>query len=150
MAADAMSNGARFAISGLLVAVMLAGCRRGKGPEFAPVQGIVRVNGIPERGLLVNFSPDPEKGTGIPAFATGKTDEQGHYTMKYDYRGKEGDGAPVGWQRATIMDSKVGFTPQGQEPKPSSIPYTYARFSTTPLQYEVKAGDNTIDIVVKK
>jgi hypothetical protein len=100
---------------------------------------------------LIRFAPDPEKGNGLPAFASGRTDEEGKYTLKYEYRGKEGIGAPVGWYRVTIIDSKVGATPQGQEPKPSSIPYTYSSVSSTPFVVEVKAGESqTIDLDVKK
>jgi hypothetical protein len=98
----------------------------------------------------VRFVPDPEKGSGLPAFAAGKTDEKGNYTAKYEYRGKEGAGAPVGWARVTVFDSKIGLTPQGQESKPSPIPFAYGSVSTTPLVVEVKSGDNAIDLDVKK
>ena len=129
----------------------LVSCHREQGPDFAPVEGVVRINGRPERGLWVRYSPDAEKGNGLPAFATGKTDEQGKYTLKYEYRGKEGAGAPVGWHRVSLIDSKVGLTPQGQAPKPSSVPYEYGSVSTTPLIIEVKAGElQTIDLDVKK
>jgi len=125
------------------------GCRE-KGPEFVPVRGVVRLNGAPERGLVVRFVPDPQKGSGLSAFATGKTDEQGNYTARYEFHGKEGAGAPVGWAKVTVFDSKLGLTPQGQESKPSPIPYAYSSVSTTPLSVEVKSGDNTIDLDVKK
>ena len=134
----------------VLFCVALASCRREKGPDFAPVQGVVRINGKPERGLLVRLSPDGEKGNGFAAFATGKTDAQGKYTLNYEFKGKEGIGAPVGWHRVTIVDSKIGFTPQGQEPKPSAVPYAYG-VATTPLLVEVKAGElQTIDLNIKQ
>jgi hypothetical protein len=139
-----------MAVCALFFATLMSGCRE-KGPGFAPVLGVVRINGQPERGLLVRLSPDAGRGNGLPAFATGKTDDQGKYALKYEYKGKEGIGAPVGWYRVTIIDSKIGFTPQGQEPKPSSIPYSYASASTTPLLIEVKPGElQTIDLDVKK
>src|SRR5262245_8340439 len=144
-----MSSTSRIGLVSVSLSVLVCGCRE-KGPEFAPVHGVVRLNGTPERGLLVRFAPDGQKGNGLPAFASGKTDDQGKYTMKYEYRGKEGDGGPVGWYRAAIYDSKVGFTPQGQEPKPSAVPLVYGNFSTTPLLIEVKPGDNSIDLDVKK
>src|SRR6476620_6903993 len=100
-----MSRRSQMAVCAFFI-VMLLSCRREKGPDFVPVEGVVRVNGKPDRGLLVRLSPDAEKGNGQPAFATGKTDEQGKYTLKYEYRGKEGIGAPVGWHRVTIVDSK--------------------------------------------
>ncbi len=143
----------RFARAAVLLVVLVpvAGCRE-KGPEFVPVQGVVRIDGKPERGLLVRFSPDAEKGNGLPAFASGRTDEQGKYTLTYEYKGQEGVGAPVGWHRATIIDSKVGLTLQGQAPKPSAVPYAYGSAAMTPLVVEVKAGSElqTIDLELKK
>jgi hypothetical protein len=129
----------------------LPSCHGEKGPDFAPVEGVVRINGQPERGLLVRYSPNAEKGNVWPTIATGKTDDQGKYTLMYEYRGKEGPGAAAGWHRVVVLDSKVGMAPQGQEPKPSAVPYAYGNFSTTPLVVEVKVGGpQTIDLEVKK
>jgi len=131
--------------------LVLSGCRKDPAPEFAPVEGVVRINGKPEVGVAVRFTPDPQKGNGFPAFATGTTDNQGKYTLKFEFRDKEGVGAPVGWHRATLIDTKVGYTPQGKPPKPSAVPYTYSNTSTSPLVVEVKAGDlQKIDLDVKK
>lgn len=142
-----------MAVCALFVAIVTSGCSE-PGPEFAPVRGVVKVNGKPDRGLLVRFSPDADKGNNIPATASGTTDEQGKYTLKYEYRGQEGDGAPVGWHRVTIIDTKVGFTPQGQRPKPSNVPYLYSNLATTPLVHEVKPApegqEQTIDLEVRK
>jgi hypothetical protein len=139
-----------MAVSALLFATLVSGCRE-PGPEFALVTGVVRINGKPDRGLLVRFSPDTDKGNVFPAFASGTTDEQGKYTLQYEYQGAEGEGAPVGWHRVTIIDTKVGYTPQGQTSKPSAVPYTYSNVSNTPLVVEVKAGEpQTIDLDVKK
>jgi hypothetical protein len=137
-------------LNGLCIAIGLAGCHSGPKVEFANVQGVVRVNGRPQRGAAVQFSPDREKGNGLPILANGTSDDQGKYTLKYGYQGKIGDGAPVGWQRVTVTDTTVGVTPQGQDPKPSAIPMAYGAPATTPLLVEVKAGDNTIDLDVKK
>src|SRR5205823_5811905 len=127
----------------------LAGCNRGPKVEIGDVHGIVRVNGHPQRGAAVQFSPDRAKGNGLPIIANGVSDDQGKYTLKYAFKDKVGDGAPVGWHRASVIDSTVGVTPQGQEPKPSAIPMTYGVPATTPLLVEVKAGDNTINLDVK-
>src|SRR5262245_49333742 len=132
---NSMSRRSQLAASAFFL-VTLVSCSGEKGPEFAPVQGVVRINGKPEPGLLVRLSPDGDKGNGLPAFASGKTDDQGKYTLNYEYKGKEGVGAPVGWHRVTLADSKVGFTPQGQMPKPSAVPYAYS-VATTPLIVEV-------------
>jgi hypothetical protein len=145
-----MSFRSSMTVCALCFVTLLSGCRE-QGPEFAPVEGVVRINGKPDRGLLVRFSPDPEKGNGLPAVASGTTDEQGKYTLQYEYQGKEGMGAPVGWHRVTIIDTKVGHTPQGQQSRPSSVPYAYSNVSTTPLVAEVKAGEpQPVDLEVTK
>ena len=139
----------------MVLTILVSGCGGEPRPEFALVEGVVRINGKPDRGVTVRFTPDPEKGNGLPAFATGTTDEQGKYLLKYEFRGEEGTGAPVGWHRASLVDTKVGYTPQGQMPKPSSVPYIYSNSSTTPLVVEVKVEVNPgepqkIDLDVKK
>jgi hypothetical protein len=137
-------------LNGIWIAMALAGCKGGPTVEFAHVQGVVKVNGRPQRGALVQFSPDRDKGNGVPVFANGTSDDQGKYTLKYSHQGKIGDGAPVGWHRVAVIDTTVGVTPQGQDPKPSAIPMAYGTPATTPLVVEVKAGDNTIDLEIKK
>src|SRR3954467_8737127 len=87
-----------------------AGCTTSApGVEFARVQGTVRINGRPQSKVQVIFSPDNEKGNHLPAFAGGETDEQGNYTLKYSYRNKTGEGAPIGWNRAALSDMSVGY-----------------------------------------
>jgi hypothetical protein len=145
-----MSQRRALIVNGFVIALGLTGCNREPQVEFGKVQGIVRVNGQPQRGALVQFSPDREKGNGVPIFANGTSDDQGRYTLKYGHEGKIAEGAPVGWHRATVLDTTVGATPQGQEPKPSAVPMAYGTPATTPLLVEVKPGDNTIDLDVKK
>jgi hypothetical protein len=145
-----ISHPSALIVNCICVAVVLAGCNRGPKVEFANVQGVVRVNGQPQGGAMVQFSPDREKGNGLPAFANGTSDEQGKYTLKYSYEEKIGDGAPVGWHRVTIIDTTVGVTPQGHEPRPSAIPMAYGTPATTPLLVEVKPGENSIDLEVDK
>jgi hypothetical protein len=129
---------------------MISGCGGEPSPDFAPVAGVVRINGKPQRALLLRFSPDPEKGSDLSAVATGTSDEQGKYTLRYEFRGEEGTGAPVGWHRVSVIDTSVGHTPQGQQPKPSAVPYQYSNPSTTPVIMEVKPGDQTIDIDIRR
>jgi hypothetical protein len=49
-----------------------------------------------------------------------------------------------------IEDNSRGPTPQGQTPPPPLIPLEYSSPTSTPLRVEVKAGENTIDLEVKK
>ena len=145
-----MSHRCVLALNGICIAISLAGCKSEPKIEVGKVQGVVRVNGHPQRGASLQFTPDREKGSGLPIFANGTSDDQGKYTLKFGYQGKITEGAPVGWYRVMALDTTVGFTPQGQDPKPSAIPMAYGSPTTTPLLVEVKAGDNTIDLDIKK
>src|SRR4029079_14980188 len=103
------------------VAIGVAGCSQ-SGPkvEFGKVQGAVLVKGRPQPNVQVLFSPDPEKGIGLPAFAGAVSDEKGNYSLKYSYLNKTGEGAPVGWNRASLLDMSAGPS------KTSAIPPIYA------------------------
>jgi hypothetical protein len=141
-----MSHRRALILNGLCLLIFLAGCKREPKLEFGDVQGTVRINGQPKAGLVLRFSPDREKGNGLPAFASGKSDEQGKYALHYEFQGHEGTGAPVGWHRITVFDSTIPIPPQGTEPKPSSVPQAYGNAATTPLLKEVKPGPQTIDL----
>lgn len=137
------------ALALIALSVLIPGCRK-KSPEFGQVTGVVKINGQPHGRLLVRFMPDPEKGNKWPINATGKSDEQGKYSLVYAYDGKEGAGAPVGWHRVLIEDPSLSRVPQGQAPPPQLIPPAYNGPATTPLLKEVKSGDQTIDLEVSK
>ena len=130
---------------GICVAIGVTGCGQ-SGPkiEFGKVQGAVLINGKPQRNVQVLFGPDPEKGNGLPALAGAVSDDQGNYTLKYSYLNKTGEGAPVGWNRVSLLDMSAG------NGKVSAIPPSYGATATSPLIVEVKAGDNTINLDVKK
>jgi hypothetical protein len=139
-----------MAVCASAIFVLVAGCSE-PGPEFAPVEGVVTVNGKPEKGLVVRFTPNAEMGNSFPSSASGMTDDQGKYTLTYECRGETGPGASVGWHRITVIDAKVGVTLQGQRPKQPSIPYLYGDISKSPLTAEVKPGEtNSIPLPLKK
>jgi hypothetical protein len=145
-----MSRRSPLSLCAVCLAALATGCGSEPSPEFAPVSGVVRISGKPQPKLLVRFSPDPEKGNGLPAVATGTSDAQGKYTLNYEFRGEEGAGAAVGWHRVSVIDTAVGHTPQGQMPKPSAVPQQYSNPSTTPLTKEVIPGEQTIDIDISR
>ncbi len=120
-----------------------AGCgASGPKVEFAKVRGAVLVNGRPQANVQVQFTPDPEKGNGVPAYAGAVSDDQGKYSLKYSYMNKTGEGAPVGWCRASLLDMSGA--------RPSAIPSAYGNAATSPLVFEVKNGENAIDLPVKR
>jgi hypothetical protein len=135
----------RRAIIYICVAIGTAGCGK-SGPkiEFGKVQGSVLVNGHPQPNVQVQFTPDPEKGNGLPAYAGAVSDDKGNYSLRYSYMNKTGDGAPVGWNRVSLIDMSA------KNAKASAIPANYGNAATSPLLFEVKAGENTINLTVKK
>lgn len=124
--------------------VLLIGCGE-PPPEFGEVEGVILVKGKPQRGLLVRFMPDPQRGNDLPINAAGETNAEGKYQLRYYYNGVEGMGAPVGWHRVLIEDTALSGVPQGGPLPPELIPRSYANPTTTPLQKEVKSGHQMID-----
>jgi len=133
-----------FDCCAFLLTLLLVGCGEPL-PEFGEVEGVVLVKGKPQRGLLVRFMPDPQRGNDLPINAAGETDAEGKYQLQYFYKDAEGMGAPVGWHRVLIEDTSLSRVPQGAARPPELIPRSYSNPTTTPLQKEVKPGEQTID-----
>ena len=101
-----------LAAGGLLAAVV--GCSGGGGPKFAPVSGVVTLDGQPYGKAVVTFQPigtaeNPNPGRGSSAY----TDENGRFVLKCD---NTIDGAVVAKHRVRIMtrgNDIVGAAPGG-------------------------------------
>jgi hypothetical protein len=125
-----------------MVSAAAAGCGAG-GPTFAEVEGVLRVKGKPLPNVVVEFLPDPEKGTSGPK-SQGFTDEKGRFTLRAD---TNQGGAVVGWHRVVLSDPNEERPPQGQAPKKASrIPAEFTRSNTTPFRREVTAGKNSFEL----
>lgn len=136
----------KIVATGLFSSLLLsAGCAEPL-PEFGQVEGVVTVKGKPQKGLIITFMPDPAAGNDWPFNASGKTDDQGKYILLYAHKGMEGPGAPTGWNRATIQDTRYASIPQGAPLPPRLFSTDYSGAATTPLKYEVKPGPQTINI----
>ncbi|HVL15492.1 MAG TPA: hypothetical protein VM529_23180 [Gemmata sp.] len=143
--------------AGLLLAA-LAGC---SGPaNFAPVSGVVTLDGKPYPNAVVSFQPlgtpdNPNPGRGSSAY----TDENGRFVLKGE---KDADGALIGKHRVRIMtrgndvvgqDSETGSsdeTPAGAR-KVDPIPPEWNALSQ--VEFDVpKGGTDKADfnIVAKK
>ena len=99
----------RLLLSAGLVTCLLLGCGSGeKPPELVPVTGTVWVNGEPAPDMLVTFQPvGGDRGN----LATGQTDAQGKYELKY--RGEE-TGAVPGKHRVTIQHANEAEVSEDQ------------------------------------
>jgi hypothetical protein len=94
---------ARFTAASMLAAGLLglAGCG-GSGPRFAPVSGIVTLDGKPYDNAVVVFQPIASKGNINPGMGSSAyTDANGRYVLKcMDNRNS---GAVVGLHLVQIM-----------------------------------------------
>ena len=101
-----------WALLSVLVLVLgTLGCSGGGEHGVAKAGGTVTMNGNPVPNLVVSFTPQAT-GSGNPGkSATGRTDEQGTFTLStYDM----GDGAIVGKHQVTVsLDGPVA-TPPGR------------------------------------
>jgi hypothetical protein len=130
------------------VFLLAAGCSEPM-PEFGIVRGVVTANGKPLPKVVITFMPDPTKGNNWPINASATTDEQGKYELRYGYKGQAGAGAPVGWHRVTALDTRFSSIPQGARLPPRWFSISYSSPSSTTLRYEVKPGEQTIDLDLK-
>lgn len=136
-----------FGALALTCLVAVAGCGE-KGPEYGQVSGTVKIKGQPKSGIAIRFLPDPDKGNNLPINGSATSDDSGTYVLRYSYKGTEGEGAPIGWHRIVLDDTRLASLPQGAPIPPRIIPPDYNSPASTPLAFEVKTGPNTFDISV--
>lgn len=133
------------------------GCGGGPGGPQGKVGGKVTYNGNPvAEGTAVSFIGESGSGSGA-----GTTAADGSYQL----RSTSGDKLPVGKYRVVIMPP-AGPTMSPEEAMKQSmanaqaqtasksdgeamIPDQYRTIAKTPLNFEVKAGDNVIDITLQ-
>ena len=117
-----------LAVAGLFAA--LAGCSG--GPDYAPVSGVVTLDGKPYGKAVVSFQPigtseNPNPGRGSSAY----TDENGRFVLKSD---ATRDGAVVGKHRVRIMTR--GNNVVGQDPVGGSSDETPVNNQVDPIPPE--------------
>lgn len=123
------------------VSLALVGCSR--GPELAPVQGLVTYNGQP-----LSFGSVMFQGPSGPP-ATGRIGEGGAFQL--EVRGL-GPGAMVGLNRVRIScyeTQSPDFQPSGEAEMSlgrSLIPLKYTNPRTSPLSVTVTPGDNQVSL----
>jgi hypothetical protein len=144
-----MISGFRLYGVALLCALLVGVSGCGAKQQFAPVSGVVKLDGAPVAGLVVEFLPDPDTGTHGPR-SSGTTDAEGRFHLVCD---NQQDGAVVGSHRVLIQDTRSFPPPRGREGKaaaipPSRVPERYRKATDTPLRQEVKAEPQTITLEV--
>lgn len=125
-----------------LALFVFAGCGGDSGPPIYPVTGALKIGGKDMSDIQVQFHP--ASGTG--QMCTGNA-KDGKYVL-YSDAGKPG--APVGKYIVKLNDIGGGtdYMTSGDGGPP---PETSARIpeSYKPIEVEVKAESNTIDIIVE-
>jgi hypothetical protein len=142
-------------LSACLLAAALAGC---SGSKYAPVSGVVKLDGKPYPRAVVSFQPigtpdNPAPGRGSSAY----TDEAGRYVLKCD---GTIDGALIGKHQVRIMtrgNDVIGQSADGGSPDETPknrtvdpIPPEWNALSTK--EFDVPPGGTTkadFDIATK-
>jgi hypothetical protein len=137
----------------LLVLVGLTAIGCGPKQQFAEVSGVVTLNGKPMPDALVEFLPDPEKGTQGP-MSMGTTNAEGRFRLVCSDSDRR-DGAVVGFHRVLIQDARSipkarsDFSKEKPpENVPSRVSYIYGKAASTPLRQEVRPGPQEVTLEV--
>lgn len=129
----------QFVFATMLAIGLLIGCGGPEGPELAPVQGVVTLDGAPFEYAQVMFNPSD--GQGRTALAT--TDAEGKYTLAYT---SKSDGALLGPHSVTI--SKIVYDPNDpDDPGTEVLQRKYQQPGT--LSADVTQSDYVFDFEVE-
>jgi hypothetical protein len=118
----------------------LVGC--GEPLEFGHVTGKVSLNGEPLDEVLVMFLPDTMAGN-LGAHSECISDDAGNYELIYSLD-PDTKGALVGYHRVIVED--IAAENARDKYRPIRIKAGYSNSAHTPLQVEVAAGDQTVNL----
>jgi hypothetical protein len=122
----------------MVMAASIAGC---SGSKSAPVHGKVTLkDGTPVKDTTLTFENSERH-----LKAWGVTGEDGTYTLTTE---TPGDGAPLGSFKISVHSPLPKDSAQPTMPGPFNPRYESP--GTSGLEYTVKPGDNTYDIVLDK
>ncbi|MEM1228090.1 MAG: hypothetical protein AAGJ40_20565 [Planctomycetota bacterium] len=115
------------------------------GPELAIVRGTVSDKGVPLDAVKISFIPDVSQGSDGSS-SSAYTDDLGNFELAYG-RLADRPGAVVGWHRVAILDAKSeNYRGNDGPPPPLRIPRAIRGAGSTPIEIEVVAGEQSIDI----
>jgi hypothetical protein len=141
----------------VLAVALLPGCKP-KPPEIVPVEGTVYLDGQPVPLARVDFVPDLAD-FGAEYMSSAVTDEKGHFVLMTT---AGAPGAAVAKHKVVVAEYTPeelrGFSPAAQDRlaayqaklKNRPIPEQYGIAVKTPLTVEVKPGQTTYDLQLKR
>jgi hypothetical protein len=143
----------------LCVALALSGCRK-VPPPVTEAEGTVLLDGKPLPQAQVEFVPEL-RNFGAEMNSTGVTDDQGHFQLTCTYNQQAG--AAVGKHHVLVMEAPVPADMRGMDARSQAklaqyqaklknrpIPDPYGTLGRTPLVVDVKAGEKTYDLQLKR
>jgi hypothetical protein len=105
----------RALVVGLLSGA-LCGCSGGDGHSYAPVAGVVRINGTPAANIQLRFNP-LSSGREAPVPSGGLTDAEGKYSLVTLSTTNSRRGASVGKHQVMLFRPDAG----GRETLPAEV-----------------------------
>jgi hypothetical protein len=143
----------------LAVALALAGCRK-VPPPVTEAEGTVLLDGKPLPQAQVEFVPQLSN-FGAEVNSTAVTDDQGHFQLTCAYNQRSG--AVVGKHHVLVSDPPPSADMRGMDERSQTrlaqyqaklknrpIPDVYRTLGKTPLVVEVKPGEKTYDLQLKR
>ena len=126
---------------GMLAAILLCGCSERPVWEVAyPAKGSLTFRGKPVASAdIVLFPVDTSWPETVRPRARTKAD--GSFEV-WTY--EQGDGAPAGTYRITLVHHEVGFSKDAVVAKPNDLPKQYERPDSNDLRITISAGENQI------
>ena len=126
---------------GILAGVLLSGCSERPVWEVAyPAKGVLTLRGKPVANAdIVLFPEDSSWPETVRPRA--RTTADGTFEV-WTY--EQGDGAPAGSYRVTLVRHEVGFSGEAVVAKPNDLPRQYERPDSNDLRITISAGENQI------
>lgn len=141
-----------FRCASIVVLASVFGCSKPPALPVGLVEGTVTIDGEPQARIGVAFVP-ARRGEGPNPSSAAVTDEEGRYRLRYAIPNDRdlasptvGDGAMIGQHTVMVTDDEMLSE---MLPPPGRVPKVYNDQTTTPLRFEVKPGEQTIDIAIE-
>jgi hypothetical protein len=138
----------RWWVTASLLVGFLSGCG-GSGPDLAPVEGTVTLDGKPLANKSLMFTP-VEGTTGHGA--GGSSDAEGKYTLKAVVPGatRDYEGVEAGRYRVTVFESLISGDASGEdegdEPAAAIAPEMNGQKSEIPVVYGTERSPIVLDV----
>jgi hypothetical protein len=130
-------------LSGLLLTPALWGCGKQQEPweKVFPARGVVTYKGNPLAGAELAFFPEDESIPDSVRPRARTTADGGFVVWTYE----QGDGAPAGSYKVTVVHHEVGVSNDIIVAKPNHLPAKYSRRESTNLHVEIDEGETELE-----